>query len=307
MSNQDKIEQLINTMIHSLTSLKNELSANPAPTPTVSALAEPLTIPAASDDLDLLKKALFSDKWPEAVNPNLLCDPSDEMRKIERGRGVIELFVEDDLQGVKILDFGCGEGHSALAAAQAKAQLAVGYDIVASTSWLNHQETNLLLTDKIDKVQENGPYNIILLFDVLDHLQNDLPVDVLKLAKSLLAPNGKIFVHCHPYISRHATHLYHDLNKAFVHLVFTEDELRSIVPNSKHEQANIGVTYPLKTYHDYFVKAGLKEVNKRETVQKVEPFFKIPKIAERIMRNTGHTSFPEFQMSLQFVDYTLIS
>ena len=53
----------------------------------------------------------MSDRWPEAVNPNLICDINSDEDKSERGRGIIDILIEEDLKDLKFLDFGCGEGH----------------------------------------------------------------------------------------------------------------------------------------------------------------------------------------------------
>lgn len=260
---------------------------------------------AAYDSFDSLKKALESDKWPEAVNKNLVCDPDSEIDKIERGRGIIELMVEEELPNLRFLDYGCGDGYSALYVASEKADISVGYDVKQHDVWGKHPKSdNLLFLNKFDDVVAKGPYDVILLFDVLDHLVKEQPAEVLKKAASVLKPTGKIYMRTHPWTSRHATHMYHDLNKAYVHLVFTEEELEQIV-QSKHKDENIGVLYPLKTYSDFITGAGLKEVSRREIKEAVEPFFKIPKIAQRIMSRTKFQQFPEWQMSLQFIDYVL--
>ncbi len=258
------------------------------------------------DNFDQLKKALESDQWPEAVNPNLICDPTSETDKTERGRGIIELMIEEDLKGLKVLDYGCGEGHGAFLATEYGVEKAVGFDIKNQESWGSFpQKENLSFTTQFPHVADNGPYDIILLFDVLDHLKGEEPVQVLSKLREVLADDGKIYMRCHPFLSRHATHLYHDLNKAYIHLVFTDEELKQLVPNARFFEDNIEVKYPLKTYGDYIKEAKLKAVNRRDVTEKVEPFFKIPKIAERIMNRTEMTPFPEFQMSLQFVDFVL--
>jgi len=46
-------------------------------------------------------------------------------------------------------------------------------------------------------------------------------------------------------------------------------------------------------------------VHKREIKENPEEFFKMPLITNRIIRNTGHKQYPEFQMSLSFVDMVL--
>lgn len=330
MANNEKINGILDGVINGLLQLKEALNdgspqAAPAqPTPTQQAEPKPLqrrpvvqeatapvvTAQSVPDDygsFEALRKALESDKWPEAVNPNLICDPNSETDKTERGRGIIELMIEEDLKGLKFLDMGCGEGHCAYLSTEYQTALSVGYDVRRHDTWakVEGSKSNLLLTTDYAAVQENGPYDVIIIFDVLDHLVQDTPENFLRKAATVLKDTGKIYMRVHPYVSRHGTHLYHDINKAFAHLVFTEAELKQLVPNQFFTESNVGVKFPLKTYGGWIEAAGLKVDNRRDLTEKVEPFFKIPKIAERIMRNVGSNSFPDFQMSLNFIDYVL--
>lgn len=278
----------------------------PAPTTETTAVPPepaPVTVPAQEySDFDSLKTALLSDKWPSAVNPNLICDPNSEVDKKERGIGVVELLVEDPLSSEdKFLDYGCGEGHCAAAAASVLGcKLSVGYD-PKPFNWPTVDNTTF--TSSYDEVMSLGPYKAILIFDVLDHVENSGPSDLLIKAANLLTPDGKIYIRCHPWTSRHGTHHYHKLNKAFVHLVFNESELNQLT--DYEPDPNLKITFPMHSYKLNFDKAGLKILSERKITEKVESFFKIPKISERIIKNTGHEQFPEFQMGLQFVDYVL--
>jgi 2-polyprenyl-3-methyl-5-hydroxy-6-metoxy-1,4-benzoquinol methylase len=251
-----------------------------------------------------LKESVMSDKWPEAVNKNLICDPNSESDKNERGRGVIELMIEEDLNGLKFLDFGCGEGHCANISTDYHTELSVGYDIVPFDKWKKFN-TNAIFTTDFSEVMEKGPYDIILMFDVIDHLQQEDMKSAFQKARSVLKDKGRIYLRCHPFSSRHATHLYHDLNKAYLHLVFTPEELREIIPNSANELPTQLISKPLVTYGSAIKSAELKEINRREITEKVEPFFTSPEIANRIQNTLGFQSFPNFQLSLQFVDYVL--
>jgi 2-polyprenyl-3-methyl-5-hydroxy-6-metoxy-1,4-benzoquinol methylase len=302
MADNAKVNLLIDRLVQGFQELKAALNDEPAPKVTT------LSTPAPQVELnsfDRLKQALESDRWPESVNKNLVCDPNSEIDKVERGRGVVELLVEDNLNGLKFLDYGCGEGYAAFYASEKNPAVSVGYDI-KDQNWQHFQtKPNLLFTTNKKVVADNGPYDVILLFDVIDHLDGATPVDVLKEVASLLSPTGKIYMRTHPFTAKHATHLYHDLNKAFLHLVFTEDELKQIVPDAKYAEKNLGVTTPLLSYGNWIEEAKLAVVHKREIRDKVESFFKIPQVAERIMKNTKMTTFPEFQMSIQFVDYVL--
>jgi SAM-dependent methyltransferase len=313
MANIEKLNKAVDSVLLSINEFKkalNEYSQENSKTePAI--LASQNNSPALNDatsltDFESLKTALMSDKWPEAVNPNLICNPENEEEKLERGRGIIELIIDEDLKDLKFLDYGCGEGQSAFVATEYEPTLSVGYDIKSKDKWKEFQNEKLIITDNYDKVVENGPYDVILLFDVIDHISNESPTYLLNKLKDLLTDTGKIYIRCHPFISKHGTHLYHELNKAYVHLVFTNDEIKTILPDSKYQEKNIGVIYPIKTYRDWFKDTNFNVLNERVYEEKPVPsFFKIPKIAERIMQNTGTNQFPEFQMGLMFIDYTL--
>ena len=311
MADLNKLNQSLDQMIQLMVSMKESLSEDEKPADvkinTTKGRPQPQIQGQVGDldSFDKLQEALKSDKWPEAVNPNLICDPTSDSDKVERGRGIIELMIEEDLKDLKILDYGCGEGHCANLATDYKTKISVGYDPKVHETWKDLAKENLILTDDFETVKAQGPYDIIILFDVIDHIQHENPVELLKKVKELLSDEGKIYLRCHPLMSRHATHLYHSLNKAYVHLVFTPEELQQLCPDMSHMEENSGVKYPLKTYHDYITDSGLRSVNRRDITEKVEPFFKIPKIAERIIGNTGFTQFPEFQMGLQFIDFVL--
>lgn len=313
MANIEKLNKAVDSVLLSINEFKkalNEYSQENSNTQPAN-LATQNNSPALNDatslnDFESLKTALMSDKWPEAVNPNLICNPENEEEKLERGRGIIELIIDEDLKDLKFLDYGCGEGQSAFVATEYEPAISVGYDIKAKDKWKEFEKEKLIITDNYDKVVENGPYDVILLFDVIDHISNESPTYLLNKLKDLLTDTGKIYIRCHPFISKHGTHLYHELNKAYVHLVFTNDEIKTILPDSKYQEKNIGVIYPVKTYRGWFKDSDLNVLNERIYEEKPVPaFFKIPKIAERILQNTGTNQFPEFQMGLMFIDYTL--
>lgn len=254
------------------------------------------------DNLQLLKDLLNSDEWPEAVNSNMICDFNSEEDKIDRGMGIIEIMIGDNLNNMKFLDYGCGEGYVAL---QANAKLSVGYDIrqTGNKEWENKINSTLLTTN-FDRVKENGPYDVVLLYDVLDHIENENPIDVLKKVKELLAPNGLVYIRCHPWCSRSGGHLYDKINKAYVHLIFTKIELNemgyTLTPNNK-------TLYPIKTYVDWFNAAGLKLISDIADTHPSEPFFKENEIIKnRIMdvyNRKSNEEFPEFQLEQKFRDY----
>jgi 2-polyprenyl-3-methyl-5-hydroxy-6-metoxy-1,4-benzoquinol methylase len=312
MPNNRHIHDILNKMTALFNELKTALVEQPSVSNTETKDLSPSLLPPASSEedlgtFDMLVKAINSNKWPEAVSPNLICDPDTEIDKMDRGRGIVELMIEEELKDLKVLDYGCGEGHFAYIAAEYKPALVVGYDIKENKGWDKFcvERSNLLLTSNFERVKEYESYDVIMLFDVIDHLVGENPVAVLTKLKSLLSEKGKMYVRMHPFCSRHGTHLYHSLNKAYLHLVFTPEELEQLVPKPKHAEPSIRVLYPIKNYNEMISEAGLRIESRKDITEKVDPFFKIPKIAERIMKNYPSNQLPEFQMGLQFIDFVL--
>jgi 2-polyprenyl-3-methyl-5-hydroxy-6-metoxy-1,4-benzoquinol methylase len=282
-----RVEQKIDEAIQKLLDCKTFLNSYVSPT----ALAKP----TAATEL------VASKEWPKAVEEILICDPNDQQAKKDRSQGTIDLFVETDITGLKVLDYGCGEGGAAEYAAS-KAALSVGYDPFLK---VNKRDNNLVLTNNYQEVTALAPFDVIILFDVIDHLINDTPAEVLKKTAEILKDDGKIYMRAHPFTSRHACHLHHHLNKAYLHLVFSDQELKEILPDQTHVQPNFGPTKPLLFYQSCIDQAGLKEVHRREIKEDVESFFEKPEIVARITTKTGFPELPAFQMSLQMIDYVL--
>lgn len=247
-----------------------------------------------------LRSLLTTGQWPQAVNPLLICNPNIEQEKEGRARDILNLYIDKRVKGKKLLDIGCGEGHLAkIAVAEFDAKSAVAYDNV-SYEW--KQSTNeLKFTNNLEEVTSSGPYDIITIYDVLDHATN--PVEVLTMAKSVLSPTGTIHLHCHPWISRHGGHYYQQINKAFIHLVFTQDELQSMgyQPTTDVQR----VIAPVKTYTAWIESAGLKVKSQNVSRTPVdEIFYKVDILKQRLpVIIIG--KFPKYQMEQSFHDYAL--
>ena len=81
------------------------------------------------NEFDSLKNALFSNAWPYAVEPEYICDNTSEVDKQDRAQGIIAQMLNKPVKGLKVLDFGCGCGHTITEFNLRGAALAVGYDI----------------------------------------------------------------------------------------------------------------------------------------------------------------------------------
>lgn len=260
------------------------------------------TIPEVEkkSDFDVLKSLLMSEEWPQAAPDFLICE-ENEQDKIDRAEGIIS-YLSQDLRDKSFLDFGCGEGHVVLNASTSGATKSHGYDILKSgnLNWEEKKES-FLLTNDFEKIKENGPYDFVLLYDVLDHTEN--PVEILNKVRQIVNENSKIFVRCHPFSSRHGTHLYRKLNKAYVQLVFTDEELTELGLVSDIKQKTY---FPIAENNKWFDGARFKTVSQDGVKTLVEDFFKDNKlVSSRITRDIYSKAFPEHQMAQVFNDYVL--
>ena len=248
------------------------------------------------DNVHELLDLLQSEEWPEAA-PNFLICADDDNDKFERAEGIID-YISENLDDKKFLDYGCGEGHVVTKASEVAGKC-VGYDITKSGSQLWENYEKYLLTTNFDKVIRFAPYDTILLYDVLDHV--DDPISVLKSVRALCNENTKVYVRCHSWMSRTGGHMYKKLNKAWLQLVFNEDELAKM---------NLSVDglrkyyFPIHTQKTWF-NASDFVVDYHDTVNTpVEPFFRNPAILARLSVEF-EGKFPEPQMQQGFNDYVL--
>lgn len=255
-------------------------------------------------DLRLLAK---SEAWPLAVPEELICD-DDEDNKLTRAAGILKDFVKTDLANKKFLDFGCGEGHAAYIASSLLGAKSVGYDLVKHDWHKFSDEINLEFTTNESDLKNHGEFDVILANDVLDHSQN--PKEVLELIKNLKKPEtGKIYLRCHPWTSRSGTHIYKQLNRAFLHLVFTEKELQNVM--GFKEMPAIKFLNPISAYRTMIKDAGFSILQEEIITQPVELFFTTkPQILRRIQecfaKNNLTEKFPREAMEIQFIDYVLL-
>lgn len=241
---------------------------------------------------------LLSNQWPEAVPEFLICGDNEEER-IMRGEGILD-YIEFNLKDKTVCDFGCGEAHLAIVAAK-HAKKVVGYDIKESgpIEWTAHE--NLTLTSSCNELLVHAPFDYVIVYDVLDHCSN--PQDVLLQIKAITHSKSKVFIRFHSWMSRHATHLYRHLNKAWIHLIFTPEELEKMGLKSEFVYPYF---YPIDQQNKWIKSIGFKVEKSEISKTIVEPFFSYPKIMERLPLNKFDNKLPIWQMSQSFNDYWLI-
>jgi len=250
--------------------------------------------------------------WPLAADPYTIVSNKNDIERRMRAMQIVSLC--DIKTGTKVLDFGCGDAFSSREFAE-KSQSTVGYDIRKHVFWddasckeyINNK--SLILTTDQDIVQSHAPYDHIIMYDVLDHIETEDPVSILKWLKSMLTDTGKLFVRTHPWTSRHGGHLYESNqvlgNKAYLHLALTPDELTmaglTVLPN-------IRVTRPFANYDSMFDKSGLKTISRRPHTRDVEQYI-IDNMLDRIIKITWNGEVNRETavkiMTTMFIDYTL--
>lgn len=257
----------------------------------------------SEDDEEVLRAVGDNDQWPAAVRPELIV--SNEEARAVRARNILEVYLPDQVAGRRVLDLGCGMGHVPVAAADLGARVAVGYD--PAGGWACPRRPNLVLTDDWGQAAGAGPFDSILLYDVLDHC--DDPVGVLRQAAEVLAPSGEVFVRFHPWCGRHGGHLYRSVNKAYLHYFLSEDGGRLLSPDYPRQK----VIHPLKTYRQWITEAGLVGVRTDQPeVDQPEPFFLAHRpiiqrhwVGSPDPRFSGGGVFPTQAMSVSFLDCVL--
>lgn len=156
--------------------------------------------------------------WPSAVPPSLIVStPADWKR---RAGVIVNAYLNVSLSGKKFLDFGCGNGMVVEAASEAGAAVAVGYDVARDPAWVDGGKTKL--TTDWQAVVDSAPYDIALMFDVFDHIDQRTWVAECSKLVSVLKPGGLLYFRGHPWSSRHGGHIYRKLNKAYVHLMLSD-------------------------------------------------------------------------------------
>lgn len=258
-------------------------------------------VPQISDyeqRLSEIKDLLESKEWPKAVENEQLCETEDRARL--RANNILEMLVSERLKGKKFLDFGCGQGHTVEAAIQNGAEFALGYDVDLSQCKLPKQQ----FTDSFETVKSHAPYDIVLIYDVLDHIVQVDPIAALKQAASVLKTSGRIYLCTHPWSSRHGGHLYQQKNCAFLHLVLDEVEATRLYGlQSTH---NIKVVKPLETYRYWFQQAGLNVKSEWVQTSDVEDFFLTPSVVrDRLTRHWEDENTMLSHMKIDFVEYSL--
>lgn len=241
------------------------------------------------------------DCWPEALPSYLVKAKPSEEDQVNRANAVLDMMLEPHIEGKSFLDFGCGEGWIAQEVTKRGVRESMGYDVKVDPGW-NLRKGVVFVGDYSAVPRE--AFDIIMLYDVLDHCKD--PIDIMAKVRACLRPNGRISIRCHPWTSRHATHLWKQgINKAYWHLFVTWDEIKELIkqePTFTRVEKN-----PLEAYRWWFKDFNIEK--ERVVSEPVSDFFHVPAFKE-LLANEQQIPMGEIdallkRMEIQFVDYIL--
>lgn len=243
-------------------------------------------------DLRIMAK---SKEWAEAYDEKI-CSV-DNLRKF------IET-ISTPINNKNILEFGCNDNELAsLLKNECGAKKVVSYDLdLCKFKQENINDQKIIYTENFRIVQQNAPYDIIIANDILDHVEN--PVHWLKQMSSLMEENSRLFVRFHPYTSRNGTHLGNQINKAYIHLIFSDDELATFGVSNKFTKEIVD----LKVSYEKFIEAsGLKIIKHSVKKNPVDIIFLTDKrIVNRLRKHLPVETNINDVLEVEYIDYELM-
>ena len=241
------------------------------------------------------------DCWPEAVPEFLVAKDASPEDQTNRANAVLDMLLDRKVEGLSFLDFGCGDGWIAQEILKRGVVESVGYDVKNSLNWNNLKGPKFTCNFN-DLVP--GHYDVIFLYDVLDHCED--PVFLMSQIQNLIKPTGSVYVRCHPWTSKHATHLYKQgINKAYLHLFLTYEEIGELTQQepifTRSEKK------PIEAYHWWFNSFDIKK--ERSVKEPVNGFFHVPSFKE-LLANEQQIPLNEIDnfvngLDVQFIDFCL--
>lgn len=170
------------------------------------------------------------------------------------------------LQGLKVLEIGCGEGHTSYMLAAKYNCDVLGIDIVSSNGWesLQHKNLRFMECDICENALANEKFDLIISYVAWEHIKK--PFEALLQAKRLLKDNGKFYLYALLYRGAKASHLYRHIFFPWPHLLFDAELVKGYALQLGAEQWWVDSFYDLNKltyaeYKEYFKILGFKIVD----------------------------------------------
>lgn len=229
-------------------------------------------------DEDTLFELLTSDYWPEAVDPTNIIE--SDWDKLIRAKSIINNLLPD-INNKAILCVGDCPKIAQVAKDRAKSS--------------DYMGINRIQSEDLHK-----KYDIILLYDILDHVSALKRFAIMNIAKSLLAHNGQIVCRCHPWTSIHGGHCYQRLNKAYANL-FLGYRL------SEYQDISVDrISNPAEYYDNFFKECGLDILKVDKAVDEIPKMIDQDDVIRYLSEKYNmEPSVLRSSMQIVFIDYHL--
>lgn len=237
-NSKNKILSLLNEIIETIKNDGNIVKIDEKPSVTKNSIV----------DLSRYNIDINDENWPKAVQ-------EEQIVKTEEQKKVRAQLISSNLKSYKgkILDYGCGDGY----VTSHLGPDCIGYDIEKFDSWDYFDNK---FTIDWEEIKSNGPYDSIILYDVIDHMTNEDVELTIKNIKEVAKNNCKIMMLVHPWTSQHGGHLYEIINKSHLHLLLNDEEFSSISPNKIHNKVLRPQAYYKLMIEDHFTVKSKKVV-----------------------------------------------
>lgn len=170
------------------------------------------------------------------------------------------------LQGLKVLEIGCGAGYTSYVLAEKYNCNVLGIDIVINDEWksLKHNQLKFMECDICKNTIEDKDFDLIISYVAWEHIKN--PFEALLQAKKLLKDNGKFYLYALLYRGAIASHLYRNIYFPWPHLLFAPEQVKEYALQLGVEQWWIDSFYDLNKltyaeYKEYFRILGYKIID----------------------------------------------
>lgn len=280
---------------------------------------------------------------PQAVDPNLIVtrDSSENIKrlrafqiakKIIRNRFIHDLIVsksEIGIDSLNILCVGYKSRGDAFISTALESEIRSKYEGVKhlNVHTLELNDDNVSLGSSSNEIEfaprrwdhlgesttwahpHLGNYNIIVIWDIIDHFDSSSIDTMISIVQSNLLHDGLVFMACHPWTSRHGSHAYEldaSLNKAYIHLMYDDAEFRRIFEKYGVIQNNFKIVRPALAYNTIALMLGLTIVDKKTYSSEVEQFFDGDVLDKIIHLNWGSNMSRNDArkiMSITWIDY----
>jgi len=248
-------------------------------------------------DLSSLRQILKTDVWPNSIDKNTY----DEKENL-----VDFISSVVNLENLDVLFLGQEAYLFNEIVKEKKTNKSISYFETNKSSIYEKEDKDecfTLLTDKFDEIIKEGPYDVIICYDFLEH-SSQPPEKILNILKNLRKNNGPIYLRTHPYCSRFHDHNYMHLNKAYTHLIFNESE-----------KLKLGCLSGMKTCEDLLTETDYfklfynleLEIKERKVVEHLPEgfFFEQKIIMERMKSKLNIEILTPEEIGIEFIDYVL--